>query len=88
MKSSDTLLTGRLLLAFSEQANLVNGAAIMRSKMGMNADYDIRVTSQLCLRVFSSFAYSSFPRKAYTNSCKTILTISDIAYVGLKTFHG
>jgi len=54
----------------------------------MNADYEIRVTSQLCPRVFSSFAYSFFPRKAYTNPHKAILTINCITYVGLKTFHG
>jgi len=44
----------------------------------MNADYEIRAISQLWPSVFSSFAYSFFPMKAYTNPHKAILTINDI----------
>jgi hypothetical protein len=53
----------------------------------MTSDCEIRAISRLCPSVFSSFAYSFFPMKAYTNPHKATLTINDIAYAGLKTFH-
>jgi hypothetical protein len=57
-------------------------------KTGINADYEIRAISQLCPSVFSSFEHSFFSMKACANPHKAILAISDITYVGLKTFHG
>jgi hypothetical protein len=41
---------------------------------------EIRAISQLCPSVFSSFAYSFFPMKAYTNPHKAILTVNDVTH--------